>query len=176
MISQKILSYSKRMSSSKIKQRIIGEINGKPFSANISAEVAQLTAGHFFVTTEGGVTEIFLTPSGVLSDGNMLGEIDCTIESERDRIIRERFSELGTKSSRDAKKGMVLKAPMPGMVKSISVTEGDKVDKQTQVLVLEAMKMENSISAGFAGIISKIHVTAGTSVEKNMTMMEFVSK
>jgi biotin carboxyl carrier protein len=50
---------------------------------------------------------------------------------------------------------------------------GDSVEKQTQVLVLEAMKMENSITAGFAGKVSKIHITAGTSVEKNMPMMEF---
>jgi len=162
------------MSSSKIRQDIIGEINGKPVSVKISAEVSELTPGHFIVTTKTGVWEIFLTPSGGLSDGNMFGEIDCTIESGRDRIIREHFSKIGANTnSPDSKKGMVLKAPMPGMVKAISVAVGDTVEKHTQVIVLEAMKMENSIAAGFAGKISKIHIKAGMSLEKNMPLMEF---
>src|SRR5579872_5595482 len=99
MILTKILSYSKPMSFSKIEQEIIGEINGKPFSARISAEVSELIPGHFIVTSEAGVREIFLTPSGVLSDGNIFGEIECTIESKHVRIIREHFSKIGANTN-----------------------------------------------------------------------------
>src|SRR5437868_4822707 len=120
------------MFSSKTLQGIIGEINGKPVSAKVSAEVSELNPGHFIVKTKSGVKEIFLAPSGGLSDGNLLGEIDCSVENERSRVIREHFGKINrTNNSLDTKKGMVLKAPMPGMVKAIWVEVGDTVEKQT---------------------------------------------
>ena len=54
--------------------------------------------------------------------------------------------------------------PMQGTVVKVSVAVGQSVDAGQTVLILEAMKMENSISAEKAGIVTEIKVTAGDSV------------
>ena len=55
-------------------------------------------------------------------------------------------------------------APIPGVVKQISVAVGDSVSEGDVVAVLEAMKMENQIPAGVNGTVSKIAVALGDSV------------
>ncbi len=51
-----------------------------------------------------------------------------------------------------------VRAPISGVVLSVSVKPGDKVEPQTQVLVLEAMKMENEIFAAINGTVTQVHV------------------
>ena len=70
-------------------------------------------------------------------------------------------------------KGAVLKAPMPSMVLDILVKEGDTIEKDTPLLILEAMKMENVIKSPTSGSIKKIVAVKGTAVEKNSVLMEF---
>jgi biotin carboxyl carrier protein len=66
-----------------------------------------------------------------------------------------------------------IKAPMPGLVLRIPIKEGDSVSKGEGLLVLEAMKMENSIKALGDVVISKIHVKPGQAVEKNQLLVSF---
>ena len=54
-----------------------------------------------------------------------------------------------------------MKAPMPGLVLRINVKEGDSVNKNGLLLVMEAMKMENEIFAPVAGKVTKICVKQG---------------
>lgn len=58
----------------------------------------------------------------------------------------------------------VVKAPLPGVVLSVQVKEGDTVKASDAVIVLEAMKMENAIHAGRDGKIKSINVKQGDSV------------
>ena len=51
-----------------------------------------------------------------------------------------------------------VRAPIPGVVLSVDVAEGDQVTASMKILVLEAMKMENEIFAGVDGVVAKIHV------------------
>ena len=53
---------------------------------------------------------------------------------------------------------------MPGTVLDIKVAEGDKVETGQVLLILEAMKMENEISAPAAGTVKAIHVSKGAAV------------
>ena len=57
-----------------------------------------------------------------------------------------------------------IKAPLPGVVLSVQVKEGDTVKAADTVIVLEAMKMENAIHAGRDGKIKSINVKQGDSV------------
>jgi len=66
-----------------------------------------------------------------------------------------------------------LKAPMPGLIASVLVNEGDEVSKGDSLLILEAMKMENVIKAAGDGIIKNIKVEKAQSVEKNQVLIEF---
>jgi propionyl-CoA carboxylase alpha chain len=58
-----------------------------------------------------------------------------------------------------------LLAPMPGSVISVHVATGDTVAAGQTVLVLEAMKMQHTVSAPHAGVVSEIDVTVGQQVE-----------
>jgi biotin carboxyl carrier protein len=64
-----------------------------------------------------------------------------------------------------------VKAPMPGLVLRILVTEGQAVQKGDALLVLEAMKMENIIKAAGEGIVKTIKVEPKLAVDKNQVML-----
>lgn len=57
-----------------------------------------------------------------------------------------------------------VKSPLPGVIVDIKVKVGDAVKKGQTVLILEAMKMENTINADKDGVISAINVNKGDSV------------
>lgn len=61
-------------------------------------------------------------------------------------------------------KGTSVKAPMPGSVIEVKVSEGDKVESGDVLLVLEAMKMENELTASTAGTVTEILVKKGDTV------------
>jgi biotin carboxyl carrier protein len=65
-----------------------------------------------------------------------------------------------------------IKAPMPGLVLSVMVEQGQKVSKGDAIIVLEAMKMENILKAPADGEVKKIIVKKGDKVEKNQVMIE----
>jgi biotin carboxyl carrier protein len=66
-----------------------------------------------------------------------------------------------------------VKAPMPGLIQSVSVSEGDQINKGDNLLVLVAMKMENIIKSPGNGIIKSLKVASGEIVEKNQVLLEF---
>jgi biotin carboxyl carrier protein len=66
-----------------------------------------------------------------------------------------------------------MKAPMPGLILSIMVEEGQEVKKGDPLLILEAMKMENIIKSPGDGKISALKAKKGDSVEKNQLLIEF---
>ena len=63
-------------------------------------------------------------------------------------------------------------APMPGLIVSVSVAEGDEVKAGDELAVLEAMKMENTLRAERNGVVAKVHYQAGESVEVDEIIME----
>ena len=66
-----------------------------------------------------------------------------------------------------AAEGTPLKAPMPGLIINVGVKVGDTVQEGAPVLVLEAMKMENSIPAPVSGTIKAVYFGSGDSVKKD---------
>lgn len=66
-----------------------------------------------------------------------------------------------------------VKAPMPGLVLSIKVSENQEVKKGDAILILEAMKMENVLKAPSDLLISEIKVVQGQAVEKNQPLILF---
>jgi len=64
-----------------------------------------------------------------------------------------------------------LKAPMPGLVVSVAVTEGQVIHKGDILVILESMKMQNELKSPRDGTILRIKVKAGDSVEQNQVMV-----
>ena len=56
-------------------------------------------------------------------------------------------------------------APMPGMIISIAVKEGDQVVPGDEICVLEAMKMQQTLRAEWAGIVDEIYVATGQQIQ-----------
>lgn len=74
-------------------------------------------------------------------------------------------------ASGPAKAGMIV-SPIPGHILEVCVTVGDKVLAGQKVLVLEAMKLENSITTVGAGVVKKVMVSAGDAVTHGQNMIE----
>ena len=65
-----------------------------------------------------------------------------------------------------------VKATMPGTIVSFSVAVGDKVQEGQVVAILEAMKMENEITAPASGEVKSIHVEKGSSVVEGQVILQ----
>ena len=63
-------------------------------------------------------------------------------------------------------------APLPGVIKSIAVRPGQEVTLDDELLVIEAMKMDNVIRARRVGTVGTIHVTEGRQVAYGEPLLE----
>ena len=94
------------------------------------------------------------------------GDIPLEVEDDRARLLKRVLGPAGS-----GKVIKSVKAPMPGMVVKLLVEKGAKVKKGQPLLVVEAMKMENEITAHADGTISDIKAAEGQAVEKNEILM-----
>jgi len=60
--------------------------------------------------------------------------------------------------------GKTVKSPMPGNILDVKVKAGDKVEEGQVLMILEAMKMENEISAPVSGTVASVNVSSGSTV------------
>ncbi|MBS1903099.1 MAG: hypothetical protein JSS75_05290 [Bacteroidetes bacterium] len=154
---------------------ISGLLNGELAKTEAETAVVSGRDGLLVIKTDMRLQEVFIDGKTV-SDGNSVAQVEVEVESERDRIIRERFQSALTNAeggqTGTGGHAKVVKSPMPGLVKAINVAVGDHVKRSTTVIILEAMKMENSIAAGADGIIKKLSVTIGNSIEKGAAICE----
>ena len=65
----------------------------------------------------------------------------------------------------------LTRSPMPGVIVEVRVEPGQEVAKGDILLILEAMKMQNEITAEVAGVVQKIHVTEGQAVSGGTTLV-----
>jgi biotin carboxyl carrier protein len=94
-------------------------------------------------------------------------EFDVEIKDELDQQIEKMgFDRAATNAVRE------IKAPMPGLVVEIVVMDGQEVKEGERMLILEAMKMENSIMTPAAAKIKSVKVNAGQAVEKGQVLIE----
>jgi len=76
----------------------------------------------------------------------------------------------------DEKEGIqkAVRFPIPGVIVSLSVKEGDEVEVGQELCVLEAMKMKNVIRAPYAGSVASVRVITGQTVKHHDILMEYV--
>ncbi len=65
-----------------------------------------------------------------------------------------------------------ITAPLPGLIWDILVEEGQQVETNDPLLVLEAMKMQNEIFSDFAGVVTGIPVNKGDTVNSGDVLVE----
>jgi biotin carboxyl carrier protein len=64
-----------------------------------------------------------------------------------------------------------LKAPMPGLVVSVPVSDGQEIQKGQVLVILESMKMQNELKSPRTGTVGRVRVKAGESVEQKQTLL-----
>jgi 3-methylcrotonyl-CoA carboxylase alpha subunit len=80
---------------------------------------------------------------------------------------------LGVAGAEHEEEGAGLLSPMPGKVIALLAKPGAAVEKGAPLLVLEAMKMEHTISAPHAGTVKSFRFAAGDQVEEGVALVEF---
>jgi biotin carboxyl carrier protein len=76
-------------------------------------------------------------------------------------------------SNLNAAKVSDIKAPMPGLVLKVFVTEGMEIRKGDNLFILEAMKMENIIKAPADVVVKTVKIQSGDKVEKGQILLLF---
>jgi biotin carboxyl carrier protein len=95
-------------------------------------------------------------------------DFKITIKEPIDHLIDQLgFLQAGSKVIKN------IKSPMPGLIGTLYVSVGQQVSVDDKLFSLEAMKMENIIKSTGEGIVKKIHVVSGQTVEKNAVIIEF---
>jgi biotin carboxyl carrier protein len=140
---------------------------GKSYRAVIGDETLSVEV----LQAEGGVL-------GLLIDGKRITAYVSSDGPKRWVTINGQTIML-TKSSSAGRRGHgghhaagELTAPMPGQVRAVNVSEGDAVTKGQTLLVLEAMKMEIRIHAPQDGMVKKLFVKQGQTVEREQMLIE----
>ncbi len=93
-----------------------------------------------------------------------LYEVD--VEDERQRRLRQVSDVHGVAGGE-----FLLKAPMPGLVVAVPVTEGESVSRGQNLVILESMKMQNELRAPREGVVQRVRVKAGERVEQNQVLV-----
>lgn len=92
---------------------------------------------------------------------------EVKISNELDILIDEMGLSLGN--------GILIndiKAPMPGIILEVGVRPGQEIQEGDHLLVLEAMKMENTLNAPRDGVVKSVLIKKGDTVEKNQLLIE----
>ena len=155
-------------------------IDDIPF--NVEVQIDPVDQASATVTIDGTTLWIAL-PHGVDHDAVTWALVDgASYEVVIDRQLRWIRSSRGlhrldlhdleTSVARPVSGDGRVKAPIPGTIAQLLVSQGQPVEIGQPLLVLEAMKMENQIRAPRAGVVGQLHVAAGQSVALNTVLAE----
>ncbi len=92
---------------------------------------------------------------------------DLTIANQYDLLVKKMGLSTG-----GAQKIKNVKAPMPGLILDILVEPGQAISKGDQLLILEAMKMENVLKAEGDGVVKSVEVKKSAAVDKGQVLIE----
>ena len=136
-------------------------IDGLPVSMDARTAGGELSLKlaerSFRIRTEHGLREDVAWVEGYLLRG--------TVKSERELLA----AQVGDGAAAAA---TTLTSLIPGRIVEVRVKIGDRVEAGQTVAIIEAMKMENEISAEFAGLVTAVHVKAGGTVGAGEPLIE----
>ncbi len=171
---------TKTIASSMIKSQLPGSI------IEIKVAIGQrITRGDVLMTIEsmkmenniiaendGVVKQVLVTPGQSVIQGDNLLELEGTQENAAaPKPIVEEPKPVASKPAPAAKPGSI-KAPLPGSIVKIAVTEGQSVKRGDLLLTMESMKMENNILAEKDCVIRKIDVKEGQNVMQDDLLVD----
>ncbi|MFC4210006.1 biotin/lipoyl-containing protein [Pedobacter lithocola] len=143
-------------------------LNGEPIDIDISASNSNLS--NVIYQNKSFNTEVVELNKAEKSckikvNGNIY---TVSLEDKFDQLLKQ----LGL-DNLASNKVSEIKAPMPGLVLNVMVAEGSEIKKGDNLLILEAMKMENILKSSTDGIVKKVMIKQGDKVEKNQILIQF---
>ena len=142
-------------------------VNGKVLTVDFNSVSGQPV---YSLLVDGKSFESYVYPGEEKWEVLLMGrQFPVTVEDERDKRLR---AAAGSSVSETGE--YHLKAPMPGMVVSILVEEGQKIEKGQVLLILESMKMQNELKSPRDGTVGRIRVKPGESVEQRQTLLSVI--
>lgn len=146
------------------------KVEGRMFEV----EVGDLDARPVMATVDGERFEVWPEPAiGAAAPAAVSPRVAPAtprVESEAPRPSRRTS---GAEAAPPGKAGKVVYAPLPGVIYSIAVKPGDRVEAGQELCVVEAMKMKNLIRASQAGEIGEVHIQVGQHVRHNDALVEY---
>lgn len=91
------------------------------------------------------------------------------VMDERAQLLASRRGGLAAETGE-----ISIKAPMPGLIVALPVSEGETVVAGQTVAILESMKMQNELKTPREGTVQRVSVTTGQSVEQNKLLITIV--
>jgi 3-methylcrotonyl-CoA carboxylase alpha subunit len=139
--------------------------------ADIVAHITARPDGRFNVRPDGG--EAFVLAAGASDAGATVAAWPGHVTVfENGRSFDFAISDPFARAAEIGEGTSSMRAPMPGLVKLVRAAKGDKVTKGQPLLVLEAMKMEHTITATHDGVISDIAIE-GSQVTDGTVLVRF---
>jgi biotin carboxyl carrier protein len=132
-------------------------VDGEEFSVGCS----EGGTGEFCLFLNGRPQVVNVLPEGEGRYRVMLGGGETTV-SVTDPVAA-RLGGVNRAIRQD--KRIEVRAPMHGLVVAVQVKEGDHVEEESPLVVLEAMKMQNALTSPAAGIVRHVHARPGETVE-----------
>ena len=136
-----------------------------------AADVQEIQSGRYHVLANGKSFTVEVIATDPSSKKHTLKINGAVIEVQLRDQYDELLHALGIDTAAGKKSGD-LKAPMPGLVVDVAVSEGQTVEKGDTLVVLEAMKMENALKAAGSAVVKKIMVQKGATVDKNQVLIQ----
>jgi 3-methylcrotonyl-CoA carboxylase alpha subunit len=128
-------------------------------------------------TPEDATVELVSPGVFLLRQGDRVRTFHCVVERMRVHLfwdgvayVLERAEEGGRPAARHGAEG--LGAPMPGRVIAVRVAPGQEVTRGQELLVIEAMKMENSVRAPRDGVVAAVAAAVGDMVGPGAVLVE----
>jgi pyruvate carboxylase len=131
------------------------------------------------VEIEPGKTLIikFLTTSDPRADGTRTVFFELNGQPREVNVVDEALTQTSSQRQKaDPANRNQVGASMPGMVVSVAVRPGDQVAKGQKLLMIEAMKMQTTLTAEAEGRVGEVHVHPGTQVESGDLLVTFAEK
>lgn len=145
-----------------------GTINGSDYAVNM----AQKDAHNWVVTRDGMDYRVEVASLDTDNKTAVLRingrKYALKLADQFDQLLKD----LGLENM-TVKKVSEIKSPMPGLVLDILVKAGDTIKKGDQVLILEAMKMENILKSQTDAVVKSVEVESGIAVEKGQILIKF---
>jgi biotin carboxyl carrier protein len=130
----------------------------------LEVELSPISEGLFRLRVGDNIHRIHLVESEGKIYCAVLGHRFCV---SRQESRRSRSADLSLKGGEGA-----VCPPMPGMVVKVNVEEGDLVERNQSLAIVEAMKMENELKSPLTGKVKKIHASPGDLVEAGTPLIE----